>query len=213
MNERPDPFDLLASMAASDRAGASIDIPLEPGDDEYADVLLHRVTSGPLADRVPGQRPHTRRRTRRLATAVAALSVLGVGAAAAALWTKQPADAATVLCYSSVDAKPDAVVGLMATPDSTPLEQCAVPWTDGRLGRGEVPGLVACVGDLEATVVLPGDDAACGRLGWALAGPRTAAANIDVTVAQALPGSLGECTTDLAALAGHDRAGARRHRR
>jgi hypothetical protein len=199
VNERPDPFDLLASMAASDRAGASIDLPLEPGADEHAEALLRRVTGGTLADRVPGQRPHTPRRTRRLVTAAAAVSVLGVGAAVAAVWTKQPADAATVLCYSSVDTKPDAIVGLTAAPDSTPLEQCAVPWTDGRLGRGEAPDLVACVGDLEATVVLPGDDSACGRLGWALAEPRTAAANVDARVAQALPGSLGECTTDLAA--------------
>ena len=199
MIEPPDPFDLLASMAVSDRSGASIDRPLEPGDDERAELLLRQVTGGSGAGRVPGERLHTHRRSRRVVTAIAVASVLGAGVAVAAIWTTQPADAVTVLCYSSVDVKPEVVVGLVAAPDATPAEQCAEPWTDGRLGRGEVPGLVACVSDLDATAVLPGDESACGRLGWALAEPRTAAADIDVLVAQAIPGSLGECTTDLVA--------------
>ena len=198
MSERPDPFDLLASMGAADRDGASLDHPLEPGDDERADLVLRRITSTPRASRMPTPTVHRFARPRRLVTAAAVVAVVGVGAAVAAVWSKQPADAATVLCYSSVDVEPAAVVGMVAEPGVDPTRLCATPWTDGRLGTGPAPDLVACVNDRDATVVVPGDTTSCERLGWPIADLRiTADADIDVRVTREVPDVLAECLPDL----------------
>lgn len=197
MSERPDPFDLLASMGAADRGGASLDLPLEPGDDERADSVLRRITSTPRASRMPAPTVHRFARRRQLAVAAAAVVVVGAGAAVAAVWSKQPADAVTVLCYASVDVEPAAIVGLVAEPGVEPTQSCAAAWTDGRLGTGPAPGLVACVNDGGVTVVLPGDATACERLGWPIAETRIAAADVDVRVAREVPDVLAECPTDL----------------
>lgn len=197
MSEQPDPFDLLASMGAADRAGASLDLPLEPGDDERAEMVLRRITSAPRAARMPAPTVHRFARRRQLAAAAAAVLVVSAGAAVAAVWSKQPADAATVLCYSSVEVEPAAIVGLVAEPGVEPTQLCVAPWTDGRLGTGPAPGLVACVNEGGATVVLPGDPTACARLGWPIAEVRLAAADIDVRVAREVPDVLAGCLPDL----------------
>lgn len=195
MNERQDPFDILVSMAASDRGGVPLDQPLEPGDEERAELLLRRVTSVPRAAVTTRQvRPFVR--PRRLAAAAAVVVVVGAGAAVAAVWTKHPADAATVLCYSSADTEPSAIVGIVAEGGVDPVDQCAAPWTDGRLGAGRAPALVACVSDLDATVVLPGDASSCDRLGWPQAEPRTAADDVDSRVASEVADALAVCTND-----------------
>ena len=196
MSEHPDPFDLLASMGAADRGGAPLDHPLEPGDDERADLVLRRITSTPRASRVPTSTVRGIARPRRLVAAAAVVVVVGAGAAVAAVWSKQPADAATVLCYSSVDAEPSAIVGLVAEPGVDPTQLCAAPWTDGRLGTGPAPGLVACVNDRDGTVVLPGDTTACERLGWPIADLRVTA-DVDVRVTREVPDVLAECLPDL----------------
>jgi hypothetical protein len=198
MSDHPDPFDLLASMAAADRDGASLDRPLEPGDVERAELLLRRITSTPRATRTPTPTVRRLTRPRHLAAAAMAAAVVGVGAVVAAVWSKQPADPATVLCYSSVDVEPAAIVGLVAEPGVDPTMSCAAPWTDGRLGSGPAPGLVACVNDRDTTVVLPGDATACERLGWPIADLRvTADAHVAVRVTREVPGVLAECLSDL----------------
>ena len=93
--------------------------------------------------------------------------------------------------------EPAAIVGLVAEPGVEPTQQCAAAWTDGRLGTGPAPDLVACVNDGGATVVLPGDATACERLGWPVAEVRNAAADVDVRVAREVPDVLAECLTDL----------------
>ncbi len=197
MIERPDPFDMLAAMAADDRGHESLDTSLAPGDDVRADELLARITRASVPTRPDSRVVSIRARRRRLVAAVGVVTVTIAGAAAATVWSRRPADAVTVLCYSSADAEPAAVVAENASPGITPAAQCAVPWTDGRLGSGDAPPLVACVNELDVTVVVPGEESDCGRLGWALAGNRTVVDDVDARVADEVPGSLGDCTNDL----------------
>lgn len=179
-----DPFELLAAMADRD------DRVLAPGDDQAADALLARVVAGPAVV------PIAHRRRRRVVAAAAAIAVVGTGSAIAAVWARQPADAVSLRCYSEASATPAIEVGLVVDPAFGPAEQCAPAWTDGRIALAGAPELVACVDELDSTVVVPGGPDACGLLGWApVAGP-TAAARVDAEVVRRVADVLYDCETD-----------------
>ena len=76
-----DPFDLLAAMAERDERR------LDPGVVPVAEALLARIVSDPVVV------PIGRRTRRRIVAAVAAVAVVGAGTAAAAVLSREPADA------------------------------------------------------------------------------------------------------------------------
>jgi len=179
-----DPFELLASMRGDDT-----DDYMKPGDDPAADVLLKRIMD---ATTVASSTPRPGRRRRRV-VAVAVAGVLATsGAVAAAVWLAQPADPATLSCYSDASLDPEVQVGLPIDAESTPVEQCATLWRDGTLASGDAPPLTACVTTDGITAVIPGDDKTCSTLGLAGRDPGvdpddTLAARIASTISDQYP--------------------------
>lgn len=184
-----DPFDLLAAMAQRD------DRPLAPGDDHRADALLARIVAEPVVV------PIGRRRRARVLVAAAIIATVGAGTAAAAIWSRQPADAVSLRCYSEASATPAVRVGLDVDPASNPTDQCASAWTDGRISTAGAPELVACVDELDSTVVVPGGPETCASLGWAPASGMTPEGRLDAEVVRAVADALYPCETDAAAAA------------
>ena len=73
-------------------------------------------------------------------------------------------DPTGVACMASTDPRGD-VVAIAPSPD--PIGACAVLWSDGSLGDGEVPPLSGCVNSAGLAVVYPADSESCGELGLA----------------------------------------------
>ena len=154
-----DPFELLASLRGDDN-----DDYIKPGDDPTADALLQRVMDGTT---VASSTPRPGRRRRRVVAGAVAGVLVASGAVAAAVWLDQPADPATLSCYSDASLDPEVQVGLPIDAESTPVEQCATLWRDGTLASGDAPPLTACVTSDGITAVIPGDDESCSSLGLA----------------------------------------------
>jgi len=111
---------------------------------------------------------------------------------AAAVWLDQPADPATLSCYSSASLDPEVQVGLPVNAESTPVEQCATLWRNGTLASGDAPPLAACVTTDGITAVIPGDDETCTSLGLAGRDPGvdpdgTVAARVVSTISDQYP--------------------------
>lgn len=152
-----DPFELLASLRGDDT-----DDYIKPGDDPTADALLKRILDGTT---VASSTPRPSRRRRRVVAVAVAGVLVASGAVAAAVWLDQPADPATLSCYSDASLDPEVQVGLLIDAESTPVEQCATLWRDGTLASGDAPPLTACVTTDGITAVIPGDDKTCTTLG------------------------------------------------
>lgn len=159
-----DPFELLSSLGGDDADGY-----IKPGDDPAADALLERIMDGTTA---ASAMPRPFRRRRRVVAGVVAGVLLSSGAVAAAVWLDQPADPATLSCYSDASLDPKVQVGLSIDAESTPVEQCATLWRNGTLASGDAPPLAACVTADGITAVMPGDDGTCTSLGLAVRGPQ-----------------------------------------
>ncbi len=188
MSEHVDPFDVLRVMAppAPNRA-------VLPGQDLAADSMLERITSDSRVG-IP-RRGRWRWSVRVLVAAFSTTLVVG-GGVAFAVWSRKPADPVTVVCYSEVSREPSLRVGLHAAPELSSTDQCRAAWVGGAFDGLDVPErLVACVSDAGLTVVVPGDEAACGRLGFARAevGPTQ---SIDARVGEQVPALLTGCVTD-----------------
>jgi hypothetical protein len=133
---------------------------LEPGENPHADQLLQRIISSGVGARRPSRRL-------RLVVAVAAgTAAIGATAAAAVVLTRQAGNPTVLACYSNADVDTANQVAIEPDPARTPVEQCTPLWSDGRLGTGEAPPLVACVTDADTVAVLPGDHSACANAGW-----------------------------------------------
>lgn len=191
-----DPFDLLAGVVARS------DEYLAPGDDSRADALLERLVSSDRAV-ITASRPvvgHTvpfrRRRAVIAATAVAAL-VVGGGTVAALVLLRRPADPVTLLCYSEAAAEPATKVAMAIDPEQTPVDQCSPLWSDGTLGVDGPEDLVACVAELEVTVVIPNTIGGCESLGWSPAASPTPTDRVDQLVAAEVPELFDNCIEDL----------------
>ena len=114
------------------------------------------------------------------------------GAVAAAVWLDQPADPATLSCYSDASLDPEVQVGLPIDAESTPVEQCAALWRNGTIDSGGAPPLTACVTTNGITAVIPGDDKTCTSLGLADRNPSadpdgTLAARVVSTISDQYP--------------------------
>jgi hypothetical protein len=188
VNEHVDPFDMLRVMAppAPDRT-------VLPGEDFAADAMLERIISvRPVAAPPPGR---FRWPVRTLVAAFSTTLVVG-GGVAFAVWSRKPADPVSVVCYSEASREPSRRVGLHAQPELSPADQCRAEWADGEFaGLGDPEELVACVSDVGVTVVVPGDDAACGRLDFARA-ETYPTRSIDARVGEEVPALLSGCVTD-----------------
>lgn len=180
-----DPFELLSSLRSDDN-----DDYIKPGDDPTADALLKRIMDGTTAS---SSTPRPGRRRRRVvAGAVAGVLVASGAVAAAAVWLDQPADPATLSCYSDASLDPEVQVGLPIDAESTPVEQCAALWRNGTLASGDAPPLTACVTSDGITAVIPGDDESCTSLGLAGRDPgvdpgETVAARVVSTISDQYP--------------------------
>ncbi len=180
-----DPFELLSSLRRDDN-----DDYIKPGDDPTADALLKRIMDGTT---VASSTPRPGRRRRRVVTgAIASVLVASGAVAAAAVWLDQPADPATLSCYSDASLDPEVQVGLPIDAESTPVEQCAALWRNGTLASGAAPPLTACVTTDGITAVIPGDDESCTSLGLAGRDPSadpddTLAARVVSTISDQYP--------------------------
>ncbi len=179
-----EPFELLASLRGDDT-----DDYIKPGDDPIADALLQRIMD---VITVASSTPRPGRRRRRVVAVAVAGVLVASGAVAAAVWLDQPADPATLSCYSDASLDPEVQVGLPIDAESTPVEQCATLWRDGTLASGDAPPLTACVTTNGITAVIPGDDGTCTTLGLAGRDPSvdpddTVAARILSTISDQYP--------------------------
>jgi hypothetical protein len=176
-----DPFDLLAAMSDRDERA------LRPGEDPVADSMFARIVAAPPVVSI------TRRRRRGLVTAAAVVAVAVAGSAVAAVWSREPADAVSLRCYSDASATPAVEVGLVTDPAVGPADQCAAAWSDGRISRDGPPELIACVDALDSTVVVPGGPETCGELGWVPVAEPTAGARVDAQVVRQVADVLNRC--------------------
>ena len=165
------------------------------------DRAMTRVRRDALRDVLEEQvrkshRPWWRRSWQGLAVGGGAFTlVLAGGAATAYVAFKEPADKASVLCYSNPDLDSSSVPGLRvavaekmpansASSNSNtvaiddPVAACSQAWQDGLLKSDDsgavspdavtahqVPPLVACTLDEGVAAVFPGDPLTCERLG------------------------------------------------
>lgn len=191
MNDHPDPFDLLASLRDH------VDRPLEVDENPRAEQMLREITS-----RVP---EITESRLSvfgvNLRTWLAGLltvSVLGVGAVAAAAWLRHPADATTLSCYSAASIPPPIQAEAKIDPALTPEQQCEPLWRDGTISTDGAPTLVACVTDNEITAVMPGTASTCSDLGFAVRDVPRPSDQLDALVSSKVPDLfLDGCIPDL----------------
>lgn len=126
------------------------------------DVLMDAVNpSGPRHPRRRGSR------ARRLVIGIAALLVLGGGAALAAgvFSADDIAVEAGVSCHNRAALNTSAAIFSAA---ADPVAKCARTWREGVMTGGastEVPHLVACTAEDRPVMVFPGPDTVCEQLG------------------------------------------------
>lgn len=132
------------------------------------DEATVRARRAALTDAVAGSRRRRRpARARRVLVAVAALLVLGAGAAwAAGVFSADDiAVNAGVGCYDRPSLHADVTIFHAA---ADPVAKCAKFWREGVVDtkRGPAsPHLVACTGENQPVLVFPGPDGTCDRLG------------------------------------------------
>lgn len=102
-------------------------------------------------------------------------------AAFAVLRISSVSDPTGVACMASTDPQGD-VVALAPSPD--PIAACAVLWSSGTLGDGEVPPLSGCVNSAGLAAVYPADSEICGRLGLAELDPGLSDDQVSVVALQ-----------------------------
>lgn len=179
-----DPFELLK------RTRPLPDGELVPGEYPGADALLARITAGRhFAEPTPNRR-------RWLVGGAVALVAVGAGSVAAVLNSSRPADPATLMCYSEASTSPAGRAVGHIDPDSTPVRQCELRWSDGTFGVDDSPSLVACSAG-GVTVVVPGGASTCTELGFAALAAPTGPDLVDARVASEVPGLFAECVPDL----------------
>jgi hypothetical protein len=100
---------------------------LAPGEDPHADALLQQI----MGQDVDRARPA--RRGRRVAVLVIGATVVGAGATAALIQSRQAGNPTVLGCYSSSDVEHARQVGIEPDARRTPIEQCAELWSDGRI--------------------------------------------------------------------------------
>jgi hypothetical protein len=125
------------------------------------------------------------------------VSVLGVGAVAAAAWLRHPADATTLSCYSAASIPPPLQAGTKIDPALTPEQQCEPLWRDGTISTDGAPTLVACVTDNEITAVMPGTASTCSDLGFAMRDAPRPSDQLDALVSSKVPDLFDECIDDV----------------
>jgi hypothetical protein len=162
-----DPFDVLRSHV---RSVALLEHPDTEPDDLVAQITgvadpmpdgasviafpQHRSPVSPGSFRSNGS---PRRRRWLVAAGVSAIVVVGGAGVAAFVGTRPSAPAAGVVCRASVSNSSAIVI----EPTDTPIAACAALWARGdlpeidRKGSGEIPRLVACVGERGVLEVLP----------------------------------------------------------
>ncbi|MCU1392699.1 MAG: hypothetical protein JWM34_1127 [Ilumatobacteraceae bacterium] len=132
-------------------------------------TLDARVAAIAAAVEADPRRPQRRRWWTGIGAGVAVLAA-GTAVTWAVTRTDKAPNPVAVACYRTASLESD-IVGLQANGVS-PVEQCRAQWTDGELGHGEAPNLVACVSPAGASAVFPSDDPdVCGSLGLAALDP------------------------------------------
>jgi hypothetical protein len=132
-----------------------------PVDDLRAQLLYEKITGTPYA----GGKRSSRRRFGTFMAAIAALVVLGSGAAYAGLRAGHVSTHLTVECYGQDRLDSPGVV--VSATVGGPIAACAGAWEAGSVGRGPVPLLAACVAPGGVAAVFPTAPGAdvCAQLG------------------------------------------------
>lgn len=131
-----------------------------PSESPGAQLLYEKITGTPYG----GSARRVGRRWRGAGLA-ALLAVAGGGAVAAYALSSHVTTRLAVNCYGAPSLESHALV--VSEEAAGPVATCAHLWTDGRLGPGPVPLLVACATPQGVAAVLPSAPGAdvCGQLG------------------------------------------------
>lgn len=190
IDDTPDMAELFATL----NPVAETDLP-QASDSLSAQALFQYLTGEPLQPdraRATGTRPDRTGPGRRwlvgAIAAVLAMAGLGFGGAYAGLFTNSITQHLNVICYSAPSLQsPETVIA--AIPQG-PVASCAQAWTQGQVGSGPVPLLVACVTHEGVAAVFPSPPGAsvCEQLD--LPALPAGATNVNVTTTVPPPTTL-----------------------